>query len=544
MTTRFYLPFSGSPPSSPSVSTGWMYSSSGFTRYPTAFDKAGAESEWQYNTWPGTTDEVGYCCRSQYVSPPLDVDQTISGTVSAVMGVWESSTLADVYLCYSVRVLQGDTSTERGVLKAPIFADTEATTSGHTRIVNAVAVTSVNALAGDRIVIELGHRFVTPSAGAYAALFLGNPADTDLALTSGVDPTNACPWLELSTTITFYAPQPASAAISFTTADTAFALSGELSNLAALTITTADTAFALSGVVESMGALQIITDDTAFAISAAVENVGSITFTTDNTAFALTGDSGLPVASISFTTADAVIAIDATINNTAALAFTTAAAVVSVSGTTTATPPTEYFSVTVRDAITGAKLTGLTNQVMISAQRDEDGHRFDFTDNQFRAAAAVPTLAMDEDSASNSPGRYSKPLQVISWTGDITITIEYNDGTRINTWTASSVEYLAGVRVKTGSRAAAADVPSAAANAAAAVAADFAAVIDSGAQGDITKERFYRAWLAYIAGKRRGLTPGSTIPTLEEYLQQDGVTVGLSFAPTDASGNGTPTIGD
>lgn len=204
MATRFYLPLTGTAPSSPTVSTGWSYSASSFARYPTETGKAGSYV-WTNGVWPGTADETGYSCLRQYVSPPLDVDQTISGTVSMAIGVKESSTLADAYLCYSVRVLQGDTSTERGVLKAPAFADTEVTTGGITRIVNAVAVTSVNGLAGDRIVIEVGHRFVTPAAGASADLLLGNPNYTDLPLTSGVAPANQCCWLELSSNITFSA---------------------------------------------------------------------------------------------------------------------------------------------------------------------------------------------------------------------------------------------------------------------------------------------------------------------------------------------------
>lgn len=182
-----------------------MYSASSFVRYPSAFDKTAETYNYATQAWPGATDETGYSCRVQYVSPPLDIDQTISGTVSAAMCIQESSNLADAYLAYSVRVLQGDTSTERGVLKAPVFSGGEATTGGVTRIVNAVAVTTVNALAGDRIVIELGHRFVSPSAGATAGLLLANPNYTDLPLTDGTDPTNKCAWLELSTTVTFTA---------------------------------------------------------------------------------------------------------------------------------------------------------------------------------------------------------------------------------------------------------------------------------------------------------------------------------------------------
>ncbi|HEY4698129.1 MAG TPA: hypothetical protein VIH29_09015 [Gallionella sp.] len=97
----------------------------------------------------------------------------------------------------------GDTDTVRGVLRIPLVADIEATTTGATRIVNNVAHTTVNALAGDRVVIELGHRFVTPAAGASADLAIDNQDYTDLPLTSGGGSGTECPWVELSTTITF-----------------------------------------------------------------------------------------------------------------------------------------------------------------------------------------------------------------------------------------------------------------------------------------------------------------------------------------------------
>ncbi len=316
-------------------------------------------------------------------------------------------------------------------------------------------------------------RFVTPLAGAYAGHLLGAVSTgTDLALTSGVlnsDPYNSTkvPWLELSTTLTFSSASPPEGQVAFTTDDAAVAAAGELSNIASVAFTTDDAAVDAAGNIEVSGEAAFTTDDAAVAAAGTVDGAASVAFTTEDAAVAATGDSGLPTATVAFTTDDAAVAAAGELSNIASVAFTTDDAAVAAAGSTTVAPPTENFTVTVRDAITGAKLTGLTN-VLISVQRDADGYQFDFTDHQFRAAAAVKTLAMDEYSAANSPGYYTKALQVLTWTGDITITIEYDDGTRINVWPASSVEYLNGVRIKLGSRAAAGDVPTAEQNAAAA----------------------------------------------------------------------------
>lgn len=539
MTTRFYFPKAGSAPSSPTVSTGWTYSDAVFTRLPakTTKDDAGYTVN-SYNTCPVGPGAIGTSVHLQYVSDPLDVDQTISGTFSFVIDCFESIATADATVAVGIRVMQGDTSTERGVLRAPALTDTEVSASGYyTRIANAVAVSAVNALAGDRVVIELGYRYITPVAGSVARNLIGAiSGGTDLALTSGVanatypSSTNT-PWLELSTTLTFIASPEAT--VAFTTDDAAVAAAAEISNAATVAFTTDDAVVEAAGNIEVSGAAAFTTDDAAVEAAGVVDGAAAVAFTTDDAVVAATGDSGLSTATVAFTTDDAAVAAAGEISNAAAVAFTTDDAVVAATGTTTTAPPTERFLVTVRDAVTGALLTGLTT-VYISVNRDADSYQFDYTDNQYRAVAAVRKLAMDEVSAANSPGEYAKALQVLTWTGDITITIEYNDGTRINTWIASSVEYLAGVRIKTGSRATPADVPSAAEN----VAASAARLID----GAITGEIFDKTVLAFAAGKRRGLVPGAAIPALEEYLRQDGTTAQISLSPTDVAGNGTPVI--
>ena len=204
MATRFYLPLSGAAPTSPTVSTMWDGNCSAFARYMAVTTKVNSALANVVALFGFTgTRQI---CWHQWVSDTLDVDQTISGTMSAVVRGLENATNADLHLAVSIRVLQGDTSTLRGVLRNQGATVTEYVTTAATRIHNALAVTSVNALAGDRIAIEVGFHGLTPAPGATGTLRFGDPTGTaDFALTSGLT-TDLCPWVQLSANITFGTP--------------------------------------------------------------------------------------------------------------------------------------------------------------------------------------------------------------------------------------------------------------------------------------------------------------------------------------------------
>lgn len=96
------------------------------------------------------------------VSAPLAADHTFSGTLDLVMGVQEaSSSDADMAFYLHVFVTQGDTDNLRGTLLAN-YADPNTNEWGTTALgksLSAVAtLTAVLALAGDRIVVEIGYR--------------------------------------------------------------------------------------------------------------------------------------------------------------------------------------------------------------------------------------------------------------------------------------------------------------------------------------------------------------------------------------------------
>ena len=96
------------------------------------------------------------------VSAPLAADHNFSGTLDLVMGVQEaSSSDADMAFYLHIFVTQGDTDNLRGTLLAN-YADPNTNEWGTTALgksLSAVAtLTAVSALAGDRIVVEIGYR--------------------------------------------------------------------------------------------------------------------------------------------------------------------------------------------------------------------------------------------------------------------------------------------------------------------------------------------------------------------------------------------------
>ncbi len=96
------------------------------------------------------------------VSAPLAADHNFSGTLDLVMGVQESSSSdADMAFYLHIFVTQGDTDNLRGTLLAN-YADPNTNEWGTTALgksLSAVAtLTAVSALAGDRIVVEIGYR--------------------------------------------------------------------------------------------------------------------------------------------------------------------------------------------------------------------------------------------------------------------------------------------------------------------------------------------------------------------------------------------------
>jgi hypothetical protein len=205
MATRLYLPTSGTPGSTPTVATTWEQSIAAFTRFPMSTAKADSALT-DYASLHGSTS-TSQTLWHQWISDTLDVDQTISGTLSMVVRCLEGALQEDQHLAFTARVMIGDTSTGRGVLLQVHATSTEfPTVTPATRIHDTLAITTVNALAGDRICMEISTHGVTPGNLTANTLRFGDPTATaDFALTAGLT-TDLVPWMELSANLTFGAP--------------------------------------------------------------------------------------------------------------------------------------------------------------------------------------------------------------------------------------------------------------------------------------------------------------------------------------------------
>lgn len=128
------------------------------------------------------------------ISRPLSGDQTISGTLTLILGVKEANIAAnDVYHVHAY-VTQGDSDTPRGTLLADSIGASEWPTTAAGLTTGALALDAVNALSGDRIVVEIGYQAQNTSTTSYAGtLYYGNPydasdltdADTDVTAKAG-----------------------------------------------------------------------------------------------------------------------------------------------------------------------------------------------------------------------------------------------------------------------------------------------------------------------------------------------------------------------
>jgi hypothetical protein len=210
MTTRLYLPISGTPPlGSLAVNSNWELTNS-LSRLPCYTTKQNTALTTYTYTWAAALTQQ-WCWR-QYQSDTLKYayDWTTADTVSMVIGkCGEAASGTDSQLAYVVRVVSGDGSTIRGVIglfhatssEFPLIA------SAATRIhaARTGGATNFSSQAGDRIIIEIGLHGVTPTL-TNAQMRFGDPSATaDFALTEGLT-TDLVPWVELSRTVTFGAP--------------------------------------------------------------------------------------------------------------------------------------------------------------------------------------------------------------------------------------------------------------------------------------------------------------------------------------------------
>jgi hypothetical protein len=147
---------------------------------------------------------------AQYTSAKLDVNQTIAGNVKGQLRAQISNTAAKAVAQMFIWVRKDSDGTNRGTLLALNATDASefvtALTNRKYPRGGSIALSSVNALAGDRIVVEVGwSKFENATTSRTGTLRLGNAAGTDLA-EDETTTTDNVPWLEFDSAITFSGP--------------------------------------------------------------------------------------------------------------------------------------------------------------------------------------------------------------------------------------------------------------------------------------------------------------------------------------------------
>lgn len=201
MATRFYLPSTGAAPISPGFG-GWGQT--------TSADRLAAVktriSSAMTNKSTANSSTVQTILNRQYVYGPIAA-QTINGNVKGQLRGLESNAAMDATAAIHIRVVKPD-ATDRGTLLAITAAalagsneyPTGTATNKNTLV--STALSSVTAVAGDYLVIEIGVKQNSASTNrSVTHVFGDNDATTDLPEDQTTTATNN-PWIEFSVTIT------------------------------------------------------------------------------------------------------------------------------------------------------------------------------------------------------------------------------------------------------------------------------------------------------------------------------------------------------
>lgn len=206
MVTRFYFPLSTGSPMSPTQDGGWNYTSE-LTRGWLAHVKGSSAITIGTQVGPWTATAGQKAVDRIFVSDPLFGDQTISGTCKGYLMVREYATTDNAdQILIKLYVLQPDGSTIRGTCLTlgsygPTAEFINNVTHRNKAMANGDTITSVNAISGDRIVLEIGYSNSTAGTTPEASAKWGENA-TDCA-ENETGTTDAAGWFELSATLTF-----------------------------------------------------------------------------------------------------------------------------------------------------------------------------------------------------------------------------------------------------------------------------------------------------------------------------------------------------
>ncbi len=276
MTTRFYLPSTGTAGASPAVSASWNYSVSAFVRRAAVTTKI--SSAFATISLDGNTDsaDTNYCY-VQWVSDPIAAQTISAQTVDWVVSLFEENARANQYLAMCIRVVSGDGSTVRGTVVALQRDGTELGTSQSSRY-DTVTSTEVVSSAGDRIVIEIGTGG-NPDIGAGgdshdADVRIGDNSATDFG-ESGSETSDYCGWVEFANTLTF-ASTDITGTASITLDGIGISAAGTVEVVGTASITLDGVGLSATGTVEVQGAADITLEGVGIAATGTVEAAAGI----------------------------------------------------------------------------------------------------------------------------------------------------------------------------------------------------------------------------------------------------------------------------
>jgi len=217
MATRMYLARSDAPSGTPTQDALWDFTT-GFVRRHLETGKYQPDSlppaqltisGINTNSPAGAVDVL----LAQFIGPPLDSNQTISGNIKGQVSFAESNAAADMRAQIVVWVWTGSGS--RGTLYAGDAGALSSEFSVFGTVTNrkvprggSTALSSVNAQTGDRIVVEIGgrkHENATTSRNM-TVIFGAQNGITDFSEDETDTNQNKAAWVEFSQTITFSQP--------------------------------------------------------------------------------------------------------------------------------------------------------------------------------------------------------------------------------------------------------------------------------------------------------------------------------------------------
>jgi hypothetical protein len=142
------------------------------------------------------------------ISQPLAANVTIAGTLTAILGVKEANIAANDNYHIHAYVTTGDTDTPRGTLLADSVVASEWPTTAAGLTSGALALSSVAAQTGDRIVVEIGYQAQNTATTSYAGtLYYGNPAGASDLPNADTAVTTKAGTITISDNLTFAAPK-------------------------------------------------------------------------------------------------------------------------------------------------------------------------------------------------------------------------------------------------------------------------------------------------------------------------------------------------